>query len=735
MANKFKRFLKSFTLIELIIVIAIIAVLGASAFLMLSQWMSKSRDSRKIADLGTIDTAINISITSNDNIPKPDNLTKVMFSGNRIWDVGYFGDEAVKQIGGSLTKSPIDPTTKERYRYAQWNNKKYQLGTIIENQQFSKYTNRVYANEYFTRLQGNYNQSIIVASIDGVDTILPVPSLIVDKYEGEEKILGEEHFWTNKGTYNLGGNQTTKLKVESLYSGDLSKLSDTTSTEFTQFISNYEKVYTGTNFVSVLNNNQSENEIKVAIAQELSKVSSQPVSVLFLTCEGYNHGTKVDFYKQESVGFGDSCDSIKSQFECKNGVWEGEETKSEYTKTSCNAQLPAQCDGNNHGTVKDFFNADSVAFGQSCETNKKSFSCDNGTWKDGSNNADVATYQYTSCVVGNPVDCNATNIVKKSVTNLDITFDVSLTQHGQSFEKAKTITENNGSYEYTLVGDCSNGTYQEVTLSDPVNKGCNEGYYHDGNNCILVNYFQGGGTNGNPWFKSDGTMLTSCKEYNLGSNTLNNGTLRGNGTCGDGTKACLSSGIYKIDPDGGSTSNSFEVYCNMTTDGGGWTLVHKTTSSTTDLAGSLNTTEGTPDWDSANEYRLTIDYWKGLSTEKAMAMNIRIDGVSWNDIQTGYITAISTSGVTYSQTDTYRLFNFGTQGYGQNNCTSGTYYWNESCCARCVNYDNTSSYGSPISSPMVNTSSVSYVGSALEGGGGTHDSTRHRLSKMGIFLR
>ncbi|MEF2176007.1 MAG: type II secretion system protein, partial [Candidatus Absconditabacteria bacterium] len=486
MAKKLKKFLKSFTLIELIIVIAVIAVLGASAFLMLSQWMSKSRDSRKIADLGTIDTAISISITSNDKLPTPDNLTKVMFSGNRIWDVGYFGDEAVEEIGGALTKTPIDPTTKERYRYAQWANKKYQLGTIIENEQFSKYISRAYAQKYFTKLQGNYNQTIIVAKIDNVDTILPVPSLIVDKYEGEEKVLGEEHFWTNKSSYNLGGNQSTKLKVQSLYSGDISKLSDTTSTEFTLFINNFEKVYTGTNFVNVLNNNQSEDEIKVAVAQELSKVSSQPVSVLFLTCEGYNHGAKVDFYKQETVGFGDSCDSIKAQFECNNGNWIGE-NKSEYTKTSCNVNLPAQCDGNDHGTVKDFYSVDSVSFGQNCNSNLKSFTCENGVWKDGENNGDTITYQYSSCVVGDPIDCTATNIVKKSLNNLDITFDIAATLHGQSFEKAKIITENNGTYEYTLVGDCSNGTYQEVNLSEPVNKGCNEGYDQVGNSCVPKN--------------------------------------------------------------------------------------------------------------------------------------------------------------------------------------------------------------------------------------------------------
>lgn len=187
MAYKFKKFLKSFTLIELIIVIAIIAVLGASAFLLLSQWMSKSRDSRRISDLKTLEKSINISFLSSEssNYPLPDPNIIIKTDNNWVlWSQWKFWDSITQNVN-NLNKIPKDPSW-DYYDYSVTQDRKsYELLAILENHKtLSIYWSNVYANNNSTVfILSNYDWYILANSwwvfmLYSTDSIFVEPSLL-----------------------------------------------------------------------------------------------------------------------------------------------------------------------------------------------------------------------------------------------------------------------------------------------------------------------------------------------------------------------------------------------------------------------------------------------------------------------------------------------------------------------------------------------------------------------------
>ncbi len=109
---------KTFTLVELIVVIAILAILSVSAFVTLTKWFGKSRDSRRMHDVGVIITALNTrSAESTTQIVRftTGDLTTTTPTVNTTWDVFNVPlNDDVKNGWklDSLSKLPMDPVGK-----------------------------------------------------------------------------------------------------------------------------------------------------------------------------------------------------------------------------------------------------------------------------------------------------------------------------------------------------------------------------------------------------------------------------------------------------------------------------------------------------------------------------------------------------------------------------------------------------------------------------------------------
>jgi hypothetical protein len=111
---------------------------------------------------------------------------------------------------------------------------------------------------------------------------------------------------------------------------------------------------------------------------------------------------------------------------------------------------------------------------------------------------------------------------------------------------------------------------------------------------------------------SDGSLAASCKEYR-------------NGKAGYAYTGSTGDGYYRIDVDGPGPTGYIDVLCDMTTDGGGWTVVQRRVNGTVDFYRTYA--------EYAVGFGTAQEYWIGnnrLATMTAAGVELRIDMMRTN---------------------------------------------------------------------------------------------------------
>lgn len=152
---------KAFTLVELIIVVVILAILATVWFISYEDYLTDTRDSKRLSQISWLRDAIRLSITKGA-LPLPDDAVKIRNNGTEFMYQWYAGEDVLSSV--AYSDNTVDPFDDVYYTYLLSRNRKdFQLMGFLEKYNadvISATFPQVWAVDYSQRFPKTYGKKL-----------------------------------------------------------------------------------------------------------------------------------------------------------------------------------------------------------------------------------------------------------------------------------------------------------------------------------------------------------------------------------------------------------------------------------------------------------------------------------------------------------------------------------------------------------------------------------------------
>jgi prepilin-type N-terminal cleavage/methylation domain-containing protein len=523
---------KAFTLVELIVVITILAILWTIAFIAMSWYSKTARNSTRTSDMSEIKTSLELFHLNSDKYPDPTWAQPITYSGWLAWYQWIFWNSTFINVE-KLDKVPKDPLTEKEYAYSVLNTKQeFEIAWIMERSDTALNTNINQTNAAektaIAKVSWTYNWLSLRVNVNNTSYILAVPSIITSidltdvNYRTLEAIIPARELVLND-YQNLPNNYI-----------------------WTTYNSNKETE--NDNFTLV-----KENSISNILIHEWDIKDLTPEMLVEKLQAAYTWTTIATIVTTNEL-----YQISTTELEKKVVFWENFINNNLWW--SVEKRIYLECDWMPHNTTKSFYTVETTPFPILCDTVQQDLICIDWEWKDWETIVDITPYS-TTCTEAWALGCSETSIGTLQIYTIP---DLS---HDDIYSDFIDILENNGTFKYAIDTKCYNWELIETVETWPELVTCDTWYYNN----TWTSCEQQWSWDVTTWYLFKDTSW--IEQYPLSCNDLLVQTTWKNifiWSPYDGIS--FNDGVYYIKPD---INPAFKVYCDMTTDWGGWSLVWK----------------------------------------------------------------------------------------------------------------------------------------------------------------